>query len=160
MRLFSSILEGAQCPSFQTLKAMLPESLNTNQVKNAAGTEVEFIHKAYANDGSKRIYASTAEVYNLWHRLHVAHQDLGTGVDKRRRSMNQVLLEILGASGVKRKIVGTLSLDIPVGDLANQDGTKLVMANLLSFNASLGASTTILYDCTGSGAVAILDGSL
>lgn len=139
---------------------MLPESLNTNQVKNAAGTEVEFIHKAYANDGSRRIYASTAEVYNLQHRLAIAHQELGTGADKRRRSMNQVLLELLGVSGVKRKITGTLSLDIPVGDLADQVGSKLVIANLLSFNASLGASTTILYDGTGSGAVALLDGSL
>jgi hypothetical protein len=30
----------------------------------------------------------------------------------------------------------------------------------MSFGASLGASTTILYDCTGNGAVVLLNGGL
>jgi hypothetical protein len=35
-----------------------------------------------------------------------------------------------------------------------------VVANVMSFAASLGASTTILYDCTGNGAVTLLSGQL
>lgn len=139
---------------------MLPESLNTNQVKNSAGAEVEFSHKLYANDGSKRVFAANDEAYNLQHRLAVAHQELGTGVDKRRRSMCQVTKEVTGVSGVKRKIVTTMSSDIPVGDLDSNDEVENVQAELMSFVASDGSSTTILYNGTGSGAVALRDGSL
>jgi hypothetical protein len=35
-----------------------------------------------------------------------------------------------------------------------------VVAALVSFLASKGASTTILYDCTGYGAEALINGSL
>lgn len=141
-------------------KGMLPESLNTNQVKDSAGAEREFIHKLYTNDGSKRIFAASNEVYNLQHRLAIAHMELATGVDKRRRSMTQVIKEILGVSGVKRKIVWTNSLEIPVGDLDSNDEVENVMAEGMSFVASDGSSTTILYNCTGSGALCLRDGSL
>lgn len=51
-------------------------------------------------------------------------------------------------------------LDSPVGALvANTEPTNVV-AELMSFLASLGASTTILYDGTGNGAAALLSGGL
>jgi hypothetical protein len=53
-----------------------------------------------------------------------------------------------------------LTLDIPVGDIADFSETKNVLAELLSFCASLGASTTILYDCTGNGAATLINGTL
>jgi hypothetical protein len=49
---------------------------------------------------------------------------------------------------------------IPVGHLDTLGEPTHVLANNMSFIASLGASTTILYDGTGNGAVALLNGSL
>jgi hypothetical protein len=50
--------------------------------------------------------------------------------------------------------------DAPVGAMAAiTEGTN-VIAELISFMASLGASTTILYDGTGNGANALLTGGL
>jgi hypothetical protein len=51
-------------------------------------------------------------------------------------------------------------VDLPVGNLATFDEPKAVLAELMSFCASLGASTTILYDCTGNGAASLINGSL
>jgi hypothetical protein len=51
-------------------------------------------------------------------------------------------------------------LDIPVGDISANTEPKNVLANLMSFIASLGASTTILFDCTGNGADALVNGGL
>lgn len=51
-------------------------------------------------------------------------------------------------------------LDAPIG--ANETTAEManVIAELVSFVASLGASTTILYDGTGNGAQALIQGSL
>jgi hypothetical protein len=51
-------------------------------------------------------------------------------------------------------------LDAPVGGLAANTEMANALAELMSFMASLGASTTILYDCTGNGAKTLLAGSL
>lgn len=67
---------------------------------------------------------------------------------------------VAGASGSPRTPYAYMVVGSPVGDLSTSAEIKNVIANLMSFCASLGASTTILYDCTGNGAVCAVDGSL
>jgi hypothetical protein len=51
-------------------------------------------------------------------------------------------------------------LDAPVGALIANTEMANTLAELMSFLASLGASTTILYDGTGNGAATLLNGGL
>jgi hypothetical protein len=48
----------------------------------------------------------------------------------------------------------------PIGGIETNAQAQLVLAYMMSFLASLGASTTILYDGTGNGAKTLLEGSL
>jgi hypothetical protein len=138
---------------------MLANTLNTNEVKNSAGTEVEFEHVENL-PGRGRVFRQIGESPNLKHRFSIRHQELGSGADERRRSALQFIKEFAGVSGVERKVVATLTLDIPVGDISDLTNPTTVMAELMSFVASLGATTTILYDGTGNGAAALINGSL
>jgi hypothetical protein len=137
---------------------MLANTLNTNEVKNSAGTEVEF--QRLGTNGRSTEYGKIAETPNLEHRLKVQHQEVGSGVETRRRSNVRVDYTFAGASGIPRKVSASLTMDIPVGDMAAVTPATDTLANLLSFCASLGASTTILYDGTGNGAVCLLTGGL
>lgn len=138
---------------------MLSNNLNTNEVKNSAGVEVEFQHLSYPSARSRE-FAVIGEAYNLPHRLMISHQDVGTGASRRRRSVVQVRKSVAGVSTETRKIIAQLTVDIPEGDLNSNDEVENVIAELISFVASTGATTTILYDCSGNGAVALKDGSL
>jgi hypothetical protein len=137
---------------------MIPANLNTNEVKNAAGTEEEFLRQ-YASE-RKLVFAKSGETPNLPHRLTISHQETGSGADLVRRSLVRVDKTILGVSGVPRKIEVYEVHVIPVGDIANYTEVKNASANLMSFIASTGATTTILYDCTGYGADAAISGTL
>lgn len=136
----------------------LPNNLNTNEVKNSAGTEVEF-NRISVLDRSVT-FAVAGESPNLPHRLKVSHQEIGTGLNLRRRSAVIINKTVTGASGTPREIKVTLTLDFPVGDLGNVTDATNLLAEIMSFCASLGASTTILYDGTGYGAAALINGSL
>lgn len=139
---------------------MLPTHLNTNEVKNASGTEVEFLR--LENVGRSVLFAKSGEATNLHERLKVQHQETGAGFKARRRS--NIRVEVDSISGVDDvtpvTTIVSLTLDSPVGALENTDEMKKALAYMMSFVASLGASTTILYDCTGSGAAALISGSL
>jgi len=137
---------------------MLPTNLTTNEVKNSAGTEVEF-NRLSTLDRSVT-FAQVSETPSAPHRLKVSHLETGSGSSLRRRSMVRIDKTVTGTSGVPRTISAYVVLDIPVGDVANYTETTNCVAELLSFCASLGASTTILYDGTGSGAAAMINGSL
>lgn len=137
---------------------MLPANLVTNEVKNAAGTEEEFLRLLQSE--RKLIFAKFGEVPNLPHRITVSHQETGTGVATRRRSVVRVDKTIAGSSTDPRVVSAYLVCDIPVGDIAAYTEPKAVLANLISLVASLGASTTILYDCTGYGADSLINGGL
>jgi hypothetical protein len=50
--------------------------------------------------------------------------------------------------------------DTPIGAVTTNDAAALALANLMSFLSTTGAGTTVLFDGTGSGAVALLNGSL
>lgn len=137
---------------------MLPNALNTNEVKNAAGTEVEF-QRLISNDRTLT-FAQVGELPNLEHRLKVSHQEAGTGSEMRRRSVTRVDKKVTGVSGKPRNIGGYIVLDVPVGDIADYTEAKNVLSEVMSFAASTGADTAIKFDCTGNGAAALISGSL
>lgn len=135
---------------------MLSNALNTNEVKNAAGTEVEFAY--HDSEGRMREWHAVGEAPNLPHRIKIQHQESGTGVNKVRRSALRVLKTKLGVSGVPREHLWYIVGVIPVGDIADVTDVKDVAAELMSLFASTGADTTIKYDCTGNGAAALIAG--
>lgn len=139
---------------------MLSNNLNTNEIKNSAGTEVEFEH--LTNDGRSRIFKQITESYALQHRLSIKHTETGVGIKRIRRSV--VRLDKNVASTVDTSLVVPISFYqvavIPVGALLASTEPAHVNAELGSFMYSLGASTTILYDGTGNGSVCLLNGSL
>lgn len=138
---------------------MLPSHLNTNEVKNAAGTEVEFLRQG-ASVNNALVFAQSGEAPNAQHRLKVSHQEIGAGVKKRRRSMRRVDKVVTGVDGNPVTITDCHWTDIPVGNLATLDSVKDVIAEGLSFDASTGADTTIKFDCSGNGASTLLNGTL
>lgn len=139
---------------------MPSDTLVTNEIKNAAGTEVEF-SKLSSNDRTK-VYAMVGESPSLPHRLTISHQEMGTGMKRRRRSL--VRFDKTVISGVDSLTPITVSayavLDFPIGASSTSTEASNVLAELMSFMASLGATSTILFDCTGNGAAALLNGSL
>jgi hypothetical protein len=138
---------------------MLSNTLNTNEVKNASGTEVEF--SSLSIDQRKRIFAKISEVPSLPHRLSISHQESGVGLKLRRRSSDRV--DITFISPVDNVTPVTVSaylvLDAPVGAMTTITPAADALAELLSFTGTL-ASSTLLYDGTGNGANALLTGGL
>jgi hypothetical protein len=139
---------------------MLSNTLNTNEVKNAAGTEVEF--SRLSTSQRETVFAQIAETPSLPHRLSIKHQEIGSGMKQRRRSLVRIDKTII--SGVDTVTPITVSayfvLDAPVGAMSAITEATNAVAEVVSFMASLGASTTILYDGTGNGANAVLTGGL
>jgi len=140
---------------------MLSDTLVTNEIKNSAGTEVEF-RRIDTGPGRKTVLAQVAEAPSAQHRLTVQHQEIGTGLKKRRRSNVRFDKTVISSVDSSTPVVITSSivLDSPVGALTTSAEMAHVLAELVSFVASLGASTTILYDGTGNGALCLLNGDL
>lgn len=139
---------------------MLSNTLNTNEVKNSAGTEIEF-SRIRSNDRSTE-FAKVGESPSAPYRLSVSHQEFGTGIRKRRRGVvrfDKTVMSDVDAT-VPVVVSGYVVLDSPIGALTTNAEPTNVLANVSSFLASLGASTTILYDGTGNGSVALLNGTL
>lgn len=139
---------------------MLTNTLNTNEIKNAAGTEVEFTRLSTGD--RKTEFAMISETPALPNRLNISHQESGTGVNRRRRSVVRFDRTTAGEldTTVNVKSTAYVVLDSPVGNLSTSAAQKAVLAQLISFVASLGASTTILYDCTGNGADVLVSGGI
>jgi hypothetical protein len=139
---------------------MLSNTLNTNEVKNAAGTEVEF--QSLQIDARKRVFAQITETPSLPHRLSISHQETGKGKTTRRRSLIRVDKTVI--SGVDSITPVTVSayvvLDIPVGSMTSITEATNALAELVSFVATTGAGTTVLFDGSGNGAAALLTGGL
>jgi len=139
---------------------VLSNSLVTSEVKNSSGTEVEFSRIAISDRATE--FQMVSELPSSPHRLKISHLESGTGLNKRRRSL--VRFDKTVISGVDSETPVTVSayavLDSPVGALTANTEPAHVLAELMSFLASLGASTTILYDGTGNGAAALLAGGL
>jgi len=141
---------------------MISDNLNTNQVKNAAGTEIEFELKSRSENRAE--WKKTSEVPGLPFRLVVQHQNIGSGVNQRRRSNLSILkLNQGGIDALKSvKTVCSFTLDIPVGNMPNQnlDDAKEVLAAAISMIASTGADTVVKFDGTGTAASALLNETL
>jgi len=137
---------------------MLPTNLTTNEVKDSAGTEIEFLR--LSTEGRKVVFVKSGELPNAPHRLTVSHSEVGVGSSLRRRSLIRFDKTVTGVSAVPRTVSAYAVVDAPVGDLSVDTEIKAVIANLISFIASTGADTTIKYDCTGNGASAMVGGSL
>jgi hypothetical protein len=139
---------------------MLANTLNTNEIKNAAGTEVEF--QRLSSSERETVFGQITETPALPHRLTIKHQETGLGLKKRRRSV--IRFDKTSIATVDNVTPVTTSayavLDAPVGALSANTEMAAVTAELMSFLASLGASTTILYDGTGNGAATLLNGGL
>jgi hypothetical protein len=139
---------------------MLSNTLNTNEVKNSAGTEQEFTH--LIQEGRARVFALINEPPALEHRLSVKHAETGSGLNRRRRSVIRFDKTVISTVDSVTPITTSVYMvaDIPVGGLLAMTEPANVIANLLSFCASNGGSTTILYDGTGTGASLLLSGGL
>lgn len=137
-------------------------TLNTNEIKNAAGAEVEFKRLGDGKTPRSVEFAQVNEPPALTHRLNISHQESGQGIKKRRRSLIRFDKTVLSTVDNATPVVVSAYavLDAPVGALAANTEMTNVVAELMSFLASLGASTTILYDCTGNGAAVLIDGAV
>lgn len=139
---------------------MLANTLNTNEIKDSAGVEVEFTR--IKSSGRETEFAKIGESPALPHRLIIKHVETGSGIRKRRRSV--VRFDLTSMSTVDATVPVVTSayavLDTPVGAITANTVPTNVLANLMSFIASLGATTTILYDGTGNGAKVLLQGDL
>lgn len=139
---------------------MLNNTLNTNEIKNAAGTEVEFTR--LRTEGRETVFAQIAETPALEHRLTIKHQETGASTKRRRRSLVRIDKDVV--SGYDPTVTVTVSaymvLDAPVGAMSSIAEATNAIAELISFTATTGAATTVLFDGTGNGSKALLEGSL
>jgi hypothetical protein len=139
---------------------MLSNTLNTNEIKNSAGTEVEFQRLSTADRST--VFAQITEAPSTPHRLTISHQETGAAIKRRRRSLVRFDKTVMSTVDATLPVVisAYIVLDSPVGALvANTEPTNVV-AEVMSFCAFLGAFTTILYDGTGNGAATLLSGGL
>lgn len=139
---------------------MLSNTLNTNEIKNSAGTEVEFSRLSTSDRST--VFSQIAETPSAPHRLSISHAEIGAGMKKRRRSV--VRFDKTSISGVDSITPITnsayLVIDSPVGAMTSTAELAHVIAELLSFCATTGAATTVLFDGTGNGAKALIEGGL
>lgn len=139
---------------------MLSNTLNTNEIKNAAGTEQEF--GRLSTSARQTEFALLTEAPSLPHRLTISHLESGVGLKKRRRSLVRFDKTVLSTvdSVTPVTVTAYAVFDFPVGAMAAiTEGTN-VLANLQSFLSTTGAGTTVLFDGTGNGANALLTGGL
>jgi len=139
----------------------LPLVLNTNEIKDSAGASINFERLGDAME-RKLTFFKTGEAPAYQHRLGISHQEIGSGLKGRRRS--QVWARKTHISTVDNvtpvtSLFYTVS-DIPIGAITSFTEPYTVFANLLSFLASKGASSTILFNGTGYGAECLILGSL
>jgi len=139
---------------------MLSNTLVTNEVKNAAGAEEEFERSSMTDHATEFIRVGETPSYP--HRILISHQEIGSGITRRRRSMLKVKKTVAGQIDTTQPMTCSYTqvADIPVGNMTSMALANDVCANMMSFTASLGASTTILYDGTGNGAKTLSAGTL
>jgi hypothetical protein len=138
-----------------------PTNLQTNEVKDAAGAEIEFL-RFDSGQPRKIVFAKSGESPAYEHRLDVTHLETGTGLKRRRRSRLAVRIGHLSSVDNLTPVftLGYVILDSPLGAITDFTIPTKCMANIMSVVASQGATTTILYDGTGYGAAALINGTL
>lgn len=139
---------------------MLSNTLNTNEVKGSAGTEIEFTRLSISDRNTE--FAKIGESPAAPHRLSIKHTETGSGLNKRRRSLLRVdITSVSDVDNVTPVVTsGYLVLDNPIGAVTTNAQAVNVIAELGSFTFTTGAATTVLFDGTGNGATALLTGGL
>lgn len=139
---------------------MLPTTLNTNEVKDASGTEIEFSRQSTLD--RKLVFNQSAEVPNLPYRITVEHREVGVGLARRRQSRILIEKSIVGQQDTLKveKISANLAINAPIGNMTTTTELANVVANMLAFCATTGAGTTVLFDGSGNGASALIQGTL
>jgi hypothetical protein len=141
---------------------MLSNTLNTNEVKNAAGTEVELQRLGDGPTPRSTVFGKISEAPSLPLRLTIQHVESGAGLKKRRRSVYRFDETIVSTVDNATPVTGSayLVIDAPIGAYATNTPLANLIAYVLSFGATTGAGTTVLFDCTGNGAATLLNGGL
>jgi len=139
---------------------MLPTNLNTNEVKNSAGTEVEF--NRLSSSERSVTFAKVNESPAYQNRISVSHEETGEGINRVRNSVVRVDLSVQGQVDTTKvvKIPVYMVARIPVGNLTSLAEPTNAVAQLVSLVASRGVDSTIKFDGTGCGAEALINGSL
>jgi len=139
---------------------MLSNTLNTNEVKNSAGTGIGF--QSLSIDQRSRIFAQITEAPYLPHRLSISHTESGAGLKARRRSVVRIDKTILSTVDTATPVTASayIVMDIPVGAITTTAEAANCLAELLSFCATTGAASTVLFDGTGNGGQVLLTGGL
>lgn len=136
----------------------LPTDLLTNEVKDRSGVEVEFEHLTL--EGRTHIFKKKGAAPNLPTTLKIAHQVSGAGVEAVRRSQVRVDVACTGVSGKPRMASVYKVFVIPEGDISDLNTVKDASAMLDSFCATTGAGTTVLFDGSGNGDSAGINGTV
>jgi len=139
---------------------MLANTLVTNEIKNASGTEQEF-QRLKLGDGRTE-FALIGESPAVPHRLIVSHQETGSGINRRRRSVIRFDKTAVSVYDGTRFVKDScyVVMDRSIGDQSDDTVPKLLLANLMSFLATTGAGTTVLFDGTGTGASNLLSAGI
>lgn len=139
---------------------MLANTLVTNEVKGSTGAEVEFTRLSI--NGRTTEFAKIGESPASPHRLSIKHTESGTGISRRRRSVVRVDKTIESDVDQTRQVTDSamLILDHACGAETTSANAAEVIANILSFCATTGAATTVLFDGTGNGAKALIEGGV
>lgn len=142
---------------------MLPDNLDTNQVRNRLGAEVEFVYQDGAG-GQFRVYKRKNGAPNLIETITVQHRTVGKGTERVRQSNISIVKEVVSDTDpTKRAIIRqSKSFWVPEGHLADLDDVKDVDAYMNTFCAqtSAGTSGVLVMDGTGLGAEALINGTI
>lgn len=139
---------------------MLNNTLNANEVKNRLGVEVELSRLSTSDRRTE--FAMIGESPALPLRLSISHLETGKGIKQRRRSVvrfdKTVVSTVDSITPVTHSAYAVL--DAPVGAVTHMQDAADVLAMLCSFLCTTGAGTTVLFDGTGNGSKALLEGGL
>jgi hypothetical protein len=141
------------------LANMLNNTLNTNEVKDRAGVEIE-LERRSTGPGQITEFKKLNETAGLPVRLSIKHETSGTGTKATRRSVVEALITNENSDGEKVTSIARLSVVHPLGLADDYNGLKDAIAMILSFCATTGAATTVLLDGSGNGANALINESL
>lgn len=139
---------------------MLSDLLNTNEIKNYSGVEVEF--SRYTIGPTSTEFRAIAASPSLTPVLKIGHTESGKGIDRIRRSVVRFDYPAIGQVDINKSCMSSFYTVgvVPIGQLTDFNIPKMPLAFLMSFLATTGAGTTVLFDGTGNGAKVVLEGSL
>lgn len=149
----------------QYVNMSLPTNLNTNEVKSSAGTEIEFIRMgADISNPRSMVFQYANEIPGRPFRITAAHKEQGEGRQVVRRSLWKTEVKCdpttLVDATIDSRIKVTTVMEVPQGNLLNLTQVKDLGAAHGSSLMSRGADSTILFNCTGVGMEAIVNGTL